>query len=402
MRRFRVLPIAAFAASLMLGAGMAAAQKKYDTGATDTEIKIGQTMPYSGPASAYGVIGKAEVAYFEGLNQKGGINGRKVTLMSLDDGYAPPKAVEQTRRLVEQEGVLAIVNGLGTANQSAVQQYLNGKKVPQLFVASGATKWGDPEHFPWTIGWQPSYQTEARIYAKFILANYPSAKIAVLYQNDDYGKDYLKGLQDGLGDKAKTMIVKEVSFETSDPTVDSQIITLQASGADVFFNVATPKWAAQAIRKAAEIGWKPVHILNNVSASIGSVLKPAGFENSLGIITAEYRKDPVDPQFMNEPAMQQYAAWLKERLPGADISDNGYLYGYMVAQTTEQLLKQCGDDLTHANLMKQAASLNLDLPLLQPGLKVSTSPTNFFPIRGMRLQKFDGKTWVPFGEAISS
>ena len=371
-------------------------------GVTDKEIKIGQTMPYSGPASAYGAIGKAELAYFKKINDEGGVNGRMINLLSLDDGYSPPKTVEQIRRLVEQEKVAFIFQSLGTPPNSAIHKYLNDHKVPQLFVATGATKWADPEHFPWTMGWQPNYQTESHIYAKYILANTPAAKIGVLYQNDDYGKDYLIGLKDGLGDKAKTMIVKEVSYEVSDPTVDSQIVTLQASGADTFLNATTPKFAAQAIRKAYDIGWKPLHFLNNVSISVGSVMQPAGLEKGVGIVTADYRKDPTDPKWADDPGRKQWLDFMAKYMPGADLGDNDYPYGMMAAMTLVQVLKQCGSDLSRENIMKQAASLkDLELPMLLPGIKINTSPTNFSPIKQMQLQRFTGKTWELFGEVLS-
>jgi branched-chain amino acid transport system substrate-binding protein len=376
----------------------AAAQKKYDTGATDTEIKIGDTKPYSGPASAYGTIGKAIAAYFDKVNAEGGINGRKVKYISLDDGYNPAKTVEQVRKLVEEDEVLFVFNPLGTPSNTAIQKYMNTKKVPQLFVATGATKWGDPKNNPWTMGWQPNYQTEGKIYAAHILETKPNAKIGVLFQNDDYGKDYLKGLEDGLGEKAKTMIVSKVSYEVTDPTVDSQMVSLKASGADTFFNITTPKFAAQAIKKAAEIGWKPTHYLNNVSSSVGSVLTPAGLENSVGIITTQYGKDPTDPQWANDKGMQDWRAWMGKYYPSGDLKDASNVYGYSVAQTVVQVLKQCGDDLTRENVMKQAASLSMELPLSLPGINVKTGPNDFYPIEREQLARFDGKTWVLFGK----
>jgi len=376
----------------------ALAQKKYDTGATDTEVKIGDTKPYSGPASAYGTIGKAIAAYFDKINAEGGINGRKVKFISLDDGYNPAKTVEQVRKLVEEDEVLFVFNPLGTPSNTAIHKYMNSKKVPQLFVATGATKWGNPKEFPWTMGWQPNYQTEGKIYAAHILETKPNAKIGVLYQNDDYGKDYLKGFEDGLGDKAKTMIVSKVTYEVTDPTVDSQIISLKNSGADTFFNITTPKFAAQAIKKAAEIGWKPTHYLNNVSAQVGATLKPAGLENSVGIITTQYGKDPTDPQWNNDKAMQDWRAWMAKYYPSGDVTDASNVYGYSVAQTVVQVLKQCGDNLTRENVMKQAASLNLELPMSLPGINIKTSPTDFYPIEREQLARFDGKTWVLFGK----
>jgi branched-chain amino acid transport system substrate-binding protein len=396
---------AAFSAAFALAALIssdASAQKKYDTGATDTEIKIGNIMPYSGPASAYGVIGKTEQAYFNKINAEGGINGRKINFISYDDGYSPPKTVEQARKLVESDEVLFIFNSLGTPPNSAIQKYMNTKKVPQLFVATGATKWNDPKDFPWTMGWQPNYQSESRIYAKYILKNMPNAKIAVLYQNDDYGKDYLKGLKDGLGAKAASMIIAEESYETTEPTIDSHIVSLKASGADVFFNVTTPKFAAQAIKKNAEIQWKPVQFLNNVSASIGSVIKPAGFEASQDIISSAYLKDTSDPQWKNDPGMKAFDEFLAKYFPEGNRVDASVMYGYTVAQGLVHVLKACGDDLTRANIMKQAASINgLELGGLLPGIKVQTSATNFAPISQLQLQKFKGEKWELFGDIIS-
>jgi branched-chain amino acid transport system substrate-binding protein len=378
----------------------ALAQKKYDTGATDTEIKIGNIMPYSGPASAYGVIGKTEEAYFKKINAEGGINGRKINFISYDDGYSPPKTVEQARKLVESDEVLLVFNPLGTPPNTAIQKYLNSKKVPQLFVATGATKWNDPKGFPWTMGWQPNYQSETQIYAKYILKNYPNAKIGVLYQNDDYGKDYLKGLKDGLGSKT-SMIVLEESYEVSAPTIDSHIVKLKASGADVFVNITTPKFAAQAIKKNAEIGWKPVHFLNNVSASVGSVMKPAGFENGQDIISSAYLKDPTDAQWKNDAGMKAWNEFLDKYYPEANRADGSVMYGYTVAQGLVQVLKQCGDNLTRENVMKQAASLkDLELGGLLPGVKVNTSATDFAPISQLQLVKFKGETWELFGEIL--
>jgi ABC-type branched-subunit amino acid transport system substrate-binding protein len=386
---------------LALGASLALAQKKYDTGATDTEIKIGNTMPYSGPASAYGTIGKAAAAYFKKINDEGGINGRKINFISVDDGYSPPKAVEMARRLVEQDEVLFIWGPLGTPSNSAIQKYMNAKKVPQLFVYTGATKWNDPKNFPWTMGWQPNYQTEAAIYAKHILQTKPDAKIAVLYQNDDYGKDYLKGFEDGLGAKAKTLIVAKASYETSDPTVDSQIVQLQGSGANVFFNIATPKFAAQAIRKAYDIGWKPVQYLNNVSASIGSVLIPAGLEKSVGIISTVYLKDQADPTWKDDKGLNDWRAFMAKYYPEGDLKDSGNVSGYGNAQTLVQVLKQCGDNLTRENVMKQAANLkNFESGVLLPGIKINTSATDFAPIESVQLARFDGKEWARFGEIL--
>jgi branched-chain amino acid transport system substrate-binding protein len=386
---------------LALAALPAQAQKKYDAGASDTEIKIGNIMPYSGPASAYGTIGKAEAGYFKKINDEGGINGRKINFVSVDDGYSPPKAVEMARRLVEQDQVLFVFQSLGTPSNSAIHKYMNAKKVPQLFVATGATKWNDAKNFPWTMGWQPNYQTEAAIYAKHILQTKPDAKIAVLYQNDDYGKDLLKGFEDELGDKAKKMIVAKVSYETSDPTIDSQIVQLQGSGANVFLNVTTPKFAAMAIRKAYDIGWKPVHYVNNVGASIGAVLVPAGLEKSIGLISTAYLKDPLDSAWKDDKGMKDWYAFMAKYYPDGDLKDGGNVFGYAVAQTLVQALKQCGDNLTRENVMKQAANLkDLQLDILLPGIKINTGPTDFAPIQAEQLIRFDGKQWVRFGEVI--
>jgi branched-chain amino acid transport system substrate-binding protein len=379
-----------------------AQQKKYDIGATDTEIKIGNIMPYSGPASAYGVIGKTEEAYFRKINAEGGINGRKINYVSYDDAYSPPKTVEQARKLVESDEVLMIFNSLGTPPNSAIQKYMNQKKVPQLFVATGATKWNDPKDFPWTMGWQPNYQSESIIYAKYILKNKPDAKIAVLYQNDDYGKDYLKGFKDGLGAKAASMIVIEESYEVSEPTIDSHIVKFKSTGADVFFNITTPKFAAQAIKKNAEIGWRPLHFLNNVSASIGSVIKPAGFENAQDIISSSYLKDPTDPQWKSDAGMKAWNEFLDKYYPEANRADLNVMYGYTVAQGLVHVLKACGDDLTRENVMKQAASVrDLELGGLLPGVKVNTSAIDFAPISQLQLMKFKGETWERFGEILS-
>ncbi|MDX3966970.1 MAG: ABC transporter substrate-binding protein [Bradyrhizobium sp.] len=381
----------------------ASAQKKYDTGATDTEIKIGNIMPYSGPASAYGIIGRTEAAYFKKINDEGGINGRKINFISYDDAYSPPKTVEQARKLVESDEVLFIFNSLGTPPNSAIQKYMNSKKVPQLFVATGATKWNDPKDFPWTMGWQPNYQSETQIYAKYILKEMPNAKIGVLYQNDDYGKDYLKGLKDGLGAKAASMIVLEESYETSEPTIDNHIVKLKATGADVFINITTPKFAAQAIKKNAEIGWKPTHFLNNVSASVGSVIKPAGFENAQGIISAAYLKDTTDAQWANDAGMKAFLDFMAKYFPEGDKTDGGTIVGYGVAQTLVQVLKNCGDDLTRANVMKQAASLkDFRTEVLLPGIKINTSATDFAPISSLQLQRFKGERWELFGDVINA
>jgi branched-chain amino acid transport system substrate-binding protein len=393
---------AAFALLAASSSG-ALAQKKYDTGATDTEIKIGNIMPYSGPASAYGVIGKTEAAFFKKINDAGGINGRKINFISYDDGYSPPKTVEQARKLVESDEVLFIFNSLGTPPNSAIHKYMNSKKVPQLFVATGATKWNDPKNFPWTMGWQPSYQSEAQIYAKYLLKEKPDAKIAVLYQNDDYGKDYLKGLKDGLGAKAASMIVAQESYETTEPSVDDHIVKLKASGADVFFNITTPKFAAQAIKKSAEIGWKPMHFLNNVSASVGAVLKPAGFQNAQNIVSAAYLKDASDPQWDNDPGMKEFVTFLQKDFPEGNKLDASTIVGYAVSQTLVQVLKQCGDNLTRENIMKQAANLKDFRPeLLLPGIKINTSPTDFAPISSLQLMRFKGEKWELFGDVITA
>ncbi|MBR0719531.1 ABC transporter substrate-binding protein [Bradyrhizobium liaoningense] len=397
--------LGAFSAALVLAATLstaASAQKKYDTGATDTEIKIGNIMPYSGPASAYGVIGKTEEAYFKKINAEGGINGRKINFVTYDDAYSPPKTVEQARKLVESDEVLLIFQSLGTPPNTAIQKYMNSKKVPQLFVATGATKWNDPQNFPWTMGWQPNYQIESIIYAKYILKNLPNAKIAVLYQNDDYGKDYLKGFKDGLGAKAASMIVIEDSYEVSEPTIDSHIVKMKATGADVFFNITTPKFAAQAIKKNAEIGWKPTHFLNNVSVSVGTVMKPAGFEAGQDIISSAYLKDPTDAQWKNDPAMKAWNEFLDKYYPEANRADVSVMYGYIAAQGLVQVLKACGDDLTRANVMKQAASLKDFEPAgLLPGIKANTGPTDFAPLSQLQLMRFKGESWELFGDVIS-
>jgi branched-chain amino acid transport system substrate-binding protein len=377
------------------------AQKKYGPGVTDTEIKIGNITPYSGPASAYGVIGKTEAAYFNKVNAEGGINGRKINFISYDDGYSPPKTVEQARKLVESDEVLFIFNSLGTPTNSAIQKYMNQKKVPQLFVATGATKWNDPKDFPWTMGWQPNYQSEARIYAKYILQEKPNGKIGVLYQNDDYGKDYLKGLKDGLGDKAASMIIGEEAYETTVPTVDSQIVSLKAKGADVFVSITTPKFAAQSIKKVAELGWKPLFILNNVGASIGAVMKPAGFENGQDIISANYAKDATSAQWRDDPGMKKFYAFLDKYYPDANRADASVLTGYNVVQTVVAVLKQCGDDLTRENIMKQAANLKeLEIDGLLPGIKIHTSPIDYAPIKQLQLMRFKGENWELFGPVM--
>ena len=397
--KFKLVPIAALLAAA-LASPAALAQKKYDPGASDTEIRIGNTNPYSGPASAYGTIGKAIGAYFKMVNEQGGVNGRKVNFISYDDGYSPPKTVEMVRKLVEQDNVLFVFQTLGTPSNTAIHKYMNMQKVPQMHVATGATKWNDPRNFPWTMGWQPNYQTEGRIYAQYILKHKPNAKIGILYQNDDYGKDYVKGLKDGLADKA-TMIVKEVSYEVTDPTVDSQIVQLQASGADTFFNVTTPKFAAQAIRKAYDTGWKPLHFLNNVSVQIGTVLKPAGLEKSVGLISTAYLKDPTDKEWANDPAVKKWEEFMKKYYPEGSLIDSANMYAYTVASTLHQVLKQAGDNLTRENIMKQAADLKgFAVDTLIPGIKMNTSAGDFAPIESVQLMKFNGTQWERFGEVI--
>lgn len=382
-------------------AGAADARKQYDPGASDREIKLGQTMSYSGALSVFGTIGRAEAAYFDKLNAAGGINGRRINLISLDDGYAPPRAVEQTRKLVEQEEVLALFSSLGTPTNAAIQKYVNAKKVPHLFLSTGASRWGDPRQFPWTMGWAPNYLQEGRIYARYILEIRPSARIAVLYQNDDFGKDFLKGFQEGLGERSATMIVAQATYEPTDPTVDSQITTLKASGADTFFDIASPKAAAQAIRRAYDIGWRPLHFLQSVAASIASTLRPAGLEHAVGVVSSTYYKDPSDPQWANDPAVLAYRAWMKAYYPGGDPDDVYNVWGYSQAQTMEQVLRQCGDDLTRENVMRQAANLkDLQLPMLLPGIKLNTSPTDYYPLKQVQLMKFDGRQWVRFGGVL--
>ena len=381
----------------------AIAQKKYDTGATDTEIKIGNIMPYSGPASAYGVIGKTEAAYFKKINAEGGINGRKINFISYDDAYSPPKAVEQARKLVESDEVLFIFNPLGTASNSAIQKYMNDKKVPQLFVQTGATKWNDPKQFPWTMAWVPGYHSEGNIYAKYILKERPTGKIAILYQNDDYGKDYVKGIRDGLGAKAASMIIGERSYETSTPTIDSHVVELKSEGADIFISITTPKFAAQSIKKVAELGWKPLFILNSVGTSTGTVMRPAGFENGQNIVSATYQKDPTDPQWKDDTGIKNFDAFLAKYFPEGNREDLLLMTGYNVAQTLVHVLKECGDDLTRANIMNHAASIkNLQLEGLLPGVTINTSATDFAPIKQFQLRKFKGERWELFGDVITT
>ena len=370
-------------------------------GVTATEIKIGHTIPYSGPASAYGAIGHGHMAFFKRLNEQGGIAGRKLNLISLDDGYSPPKTVEQVRRLVEQDQVAFLFNTLGTPNNSAIQKYVNQKKVPHLFLSTGADKWGNPKDFPWTMGWQPSYRTEAQIYAKYIMKNAPNAKVAVLYQNDDFGKDYLIGLKDGFGKDYAKYVIKEFSFEVTDATIDSQAVSMQTTGADTIVTAATPKFAAQMIRKVADMGWKPLHFLTNVSTSVGAVITPAGPEKAVGIITSSYLKDPTDATWANDAGMAEWRAFMKAYMPDADTTDGGYVFSYGVCTTLVQMLKQCGNDFSRENIIKQAASIkNLAVPVLLPGITVNTSPENYHPIRQMQLSKWNGKTWELFGDII--
>ncbi len=390
------------AATVFLAAP-ALAQKKYDAGASDTEIKIGNTNPYSGNASSYGAIGKTIEAVFKMVNDKGGVNGRKINFITYDDGYSPPKTVEMVRKLVEEDKVLFVFNTLGTPPNTAIHKYMNAKKVPQLFVATGASKWGQPKQFPWTMGWQPDYATEAAIYAKHILSTVKEAKIGILMQNDDYGKDYYNGFLKGLGKENEKLIAHRATYEVTDPTVDNQMIALKNSGANVFFNITIPKFAAQAIRKANEIGWKPVHYLNNVSSSFASVLKPAGIEASQGIILALYRKDVSDPQWKDAADVKAFKEFMPKYMPSANISEDFHNYGYSVAHTLIEVLKKAGDNLTRENIMKQAASIQgFEAPMLLPGIKVSTSPTDFYPIESVRLARVKGESFELFGEIIAN
>ncbi|MFO1084519.1 MAG: ABC transporter substrate-binding protein [Reyranellaceae bacterium] len=390
------------AAAVLSGTRVAYAQKKYDDGATDKEIKIGHTNPYSGPASSYGIIGKAIEAYWKTVNDRGGINGRMIRFITLDDGYSPPKTVEMVRQLVEQDKVLCTFNTLGTPTNTAIHKYMNQKKVPMLFVATGASKWGKPKEFPWTMGYQPDYHTEAVIYAKHILANVKDAKIGVLMQNDDYGKDYWEGFKEGMGKEAGR-IVKHVTYEVTDPTVDSQVIQLKDAGANVFFNISIPKFAAQSMRKAAEIGWKPIQYLNNVSAQVTTTMKPAGFENVQGVITAAWLKDPTDKQWDNDAEMKAWREWMAKYIPNGNVGDVNYVYAYSVSFLMEQTLKKCGDNLTRENLMRQAANhQKLRVPCLLPGINVSTSPTDFYPVQAVQLQRFKGESWELFGDIMSA
>jgi ABC-type branched-subunit amino acid transport system substrate-binding protein len=403
MKNNKITLLAAAAAFTLLATQSAFAQKKYDTGASDTEIKIGNVEAYSGPASAYGIIGKTEEAYFKMINDNGGINGRKINFISYDDGYSPPKTVEQIRKLIESDEVFLVFNALGTPTQTAVQKYQNTKKVPQLFLATGASKWNDPKDFPWTMGFQPSYRVEARIFAKYILKEKPNAKVAVFYQNDDFGKDYVAGLKDVFGDKASSLIVAEESYETTEPSIDSHIVKLKGTGADVFVNISTPKFAAQAIKKMAELEWKPMHLMTDVSISIGAVMKPAGLDASEGVLSAGYLKDASDPQWKDDSGMKKFMAFIDRYMPGANVSDANLVYGFAAAQTMVQVLQQCGDNLTRENVMKQAASLKSFAPdTLIPGITVSTSPTDFAPIEQLKMMRFKDGKWDLFGDIISA
>jgi branched-chain amino acid transport system substrate-binding protein len=401
MSLYRLTTTAAVLAFCAAVATPAFAQKKYDTGATDTEIKIGQTIPLSGPASAYGGIGRVQAAYVRMINEQGGVGGRKINLIQYDDAYSPPKTVEQVRKLVESDEVLTTFQIIGTPPNAAVQKYLNDKKVPQLLASTGATRFTDPKNFPWTIAYNPNYQAEGHIYAKYILANHPSAKIAILYQNDDLGKDYVKGLKDALGTKTD-MIISEASYELSDPTVDSQMVKLKASGADLFYNITTPKFGAQAIKKAAELGWKPVHILDINATPVSQTLVPAGLENAKDIISVNYGKDPLDPQWNEDAGMKRYKAFMEKYAPAEDANSGIATYGYGTASLLIQILKQCGDDLTRENLMKQATNIKgytADLAL--PGMSTSTTPDDWRINKQFQMMKFDGTRWVLFGPIVT-
>ncbi len=404
-RLTRRMILAAAPATLAVGAPLLAVRparaKRYGPGVSDSEIKIGNTGPYSGPLSNASAVPISMGAYFKKINDEGGVNGRKITFISDDDGYSPPKTVEMTRKLVERDQVLFIAGALGTPTNSAIWRYMNEKKVPQLFPISGATKWNDPKGHPWTMEFFVSYQAEGRIYATYILKNRPDGKIGVLYQNDDFGEDYLKGLVDGLDDKATSMIKVKATYETTDPTVDSQIIEMQSAGCDVLVTIAIPKFGAQAIRKVAEIGWKPLHILDGIASSVGVTLKPAGFENAKGIISDSSFKDPTDPQWHSDAGYKSWVSFMDKYYPRGDKTDNQNVYGPLIAATTVQVLKQCGDDLTRENVMKQAANLHLELPMLLPGITINTSPTNFAPIRQAQMRRFDSERYVPFGPILS-
>ena len=398
----RSLSLAVLCLLTALVAAVVHAEKRYGPGVTDTEILLGQTMPYSGPASAYATYGKAQAAFFRMINEHGGVNGRKIKLLSLDDGYSPPRTVEQIRKLVEQEQVLAIFSSFGTPTNTAIVKYLNLKKVPHLFVTSGAAEFADPKTYPWTMGWRVNYVSEAKVYARYLLQVRPNAKIAALYQHDVLGNDYLRGLREGLGDRADKMIVAEASFEMTDPTVDSQIVTLKASGADALFIFSSPKAAAQAIRKVWDVGWRPLQFVGNPAASVATVMKPAGLEKSVGIISGAFLKDPTDSHWRNDAGLKEWLDFMKQYYPDGDVTDFYNVYAYATAQTLVQVLKQCGDDLTRENLLRQAANLkNLELPILIPGIRVNTGPHDHSPIEQMQLQRFDGKQWVLFGDIIT-
>ena len=399
--RFRTAVAMALLVWSMMPAS-AHAEKKYGPGVTDTEIKIGNTMPYSGPVSVYGTMGRAEAAYFRMINDRGGVNGRKITFISLDDAYSPPRTLEHTRKLVEHDNVLLVFSGFGTATSSAVHKYLNDRKVPQLFLISGASKWGDPTHFPWTMGWQPTYHDEGRVFARYLLKTRPTARIGVLYQKDDYGKDYVNGFRQGLGAKASAMIVKEVTYEVTDPTIESQIVALRASGADVFFDVSLAKFAAQAIRKSDDLGWRPLHLLNSIATGISSVLKPAGLERSTGIVSVLYAKDPMDPQIKTDKGYQDWLTWMTKYYPEGDRTDPANVTAYNLAMTLVRLLEQCREDLTRENIIAQAANLNFELPLLLPGVRVTTGPAQFFPIRTLQLRRFNGSNWERLGGLVTA
>ena len=394
--------MAASAIAIVFSVSSACAQKKYDTGATDTEIKVGQTVPFSGPASAYATVGKAQAAYMKMINDQGGVNGRKINLIQYDDAYSPPKTVEQVRKLVEGDEVLLTFQIIGTAPNAAVQKYLNARKVPQLFAATGASKFTDPRNFPWTFGFNPSYFVEGRIYGQYILKEHPNARIGVLYQNDDLGKDYLNGLKAGLGDKAAKMLVAEISYELTEPTIDSQILKIKDAGADLFFSASTPKQAAQAIKKIAELGWHPVQIVDINANSVGAVLKPAGLEASKGIISVGYVKDPSDPSSKDDPGIERYLAFMQKYYPDGDKGSSLNVYGYITSQLLIQVLKQCGDDLTRDNVLKQATNLNkVELDLLLPGITVTTTPTDYRVNKQLQMVKFDGERWQQFGSIIT-
>jgi ABC-type branched-subunit amino acid transport system substrate-binding protein len=397
---YLVRKLALSAAMLSLAATPSLAQKKYDTGVTDTEIKIGNIMPYSGPASAYGIIGKTMSAYFRMINDNGGVNGRKINFISYDDAYSPPKTVEQARKLVESDEVFLMFAPLGTAPNAAIQKYLNNMKVPQLFAATGASRWGDPEHFPWTIGWQPNYRAEARVYATYILQHHPNSKIGVLYQNDDFGKDYVLGLKDVLRDKYNKMVVSEISYEISMPTVDSLVVAIKSANPDIFINIATPKFAAQAIKKVAELGWHPIHIMTNVAASVGAVLKPAGLENSKDILSAGYQLDVTDPQWETVPGMKRFRAFMAKYYPEADKSESGPLTAFNVSTALVKVLERCGDDLTRANVMKKVASMDFEMDTYLPGIRIKTTATDFYPIEQVQMMRFTGEKWQLFGPVI--